>query len=85
MLFNLLKWLDASPAHYWTVVWAAFGCVVAGASTLRHDPVFWRGVDGLTHGPLDQWPLLLALFARGRLNFTTARAVSTFTSLDFAG
>lgn len=130
MFFNLLTWLDSSPAHYWSVAWTAFGSVlamallavffprdqawwqhpvlfsvamlmallafrwpvlldnrqypdpdesqmIAGASTLRHDPVFWRSVDGLTHGPLDQWPLLLALFVRGRLDFTTARTVST--------
>ena len=23
MLFNLLRWLDASPAHYWLVAWSA--------------------------------------------------------------
>ena len=129
MLFNLLRWLDASPAHYWLVAWTAFGCVlalalvaaffprervwwqhplllsiamlmvllafrwpvlfdnrqypdpdesqlIAGALTLRHDPVFWRSVDGSTHGPLDQWPLLAAGFVRGSLDFTAARTVS---------
>ena len=49
---------------------------IAGALTLRHDPVFWRSVDGTTHGPLVQWPLLLASFVR-RLDFTTARTIST--------
>lgn len=130
MLFNLLRWLDASPAHYWLVAWSAFGSVVAlalvavcfpraqawwqhpiifsaamlivllsfrwplifdnrqypdpdesqfiaGALTLRHDPVFWRSVDGTTHGPLVQWPLLVASFVRGSLDFTTARIIST--------
>src|SRR5256885_6865729 len=129
MLFNLLKWLDASPAHYWTVAWAAFGGVVvlallpvcftrerawwqhpalfsaamllvllafrwpvifdnrpypdqdesqliAGASMMRHDPVFWRSVDGSTHGPVDEWPLMAAQFVRGSLDFTAARTVS---------
>lgn len=49
---------------------------IAGALTLRHDPVFWRSVDGTTHGPLVQWPLLLASFVR-RLDFTTARTITT--------
>jgi hypothetical protein len=129
MLFNLLRWLDASPSHYWSVAWTAFGCVlvlallgvffpreralwqhpvlfsaamlvvllafrwpvifdnrqypdpdesqlIAGASTMRHDPVFWRSVDGSTHGPVDEWPLLGALFVRGSLDFTAARTVT---------
>ena len=29
MLFNLLRWLDASPAHYWLVAWSAFALVAA--------------------------------------------------------
>src|SRR5436853_7825623 len=111
MQFNLLSWLDASPAHYWLVAWSAFGFTavlalvplcfprtkawwqhpimfsaamlivllafrwplifdnrqypdpdesefIAGASTPRHDPVFWRSVDGPTHYPLVQWPFL---------------------------
>ena len=130
MFFNLLKWLDSSPGHYWVVAWPVFGVVVAlallafcfprerawwqhpvvfslamliallafrwpvlfdnrqypdpdesqliaGASTLRYDPIFWRSVDGSTHGPLDQWPLLVALFVRGSLDFTAARTVTT--------
>jgi hypothetical protein len=129
MLFNLLKWLDASPAHYWLVAWTAFGCVlalaflaiffprerawwqhpvlfsaamlivllafrwpvifdnrqypdpdesqlIAGASIMRHDPVFWRSVDGSTHGPVDEWPLVAAHFVRGSLDFTAARTVT---------
>jgi hypothetical protein len=130
MLFNLLRWLDASPTHYWLVAWSAFTLVaalsliafsfdrerawwqnpvlfsvamlgvllafrwpmlfdnrqypdpdesqfIAGALTLRQDPVFWRSVDGTTHGPLVQWPLLVASLVRGSLDFTTARTVST--------
>src|SRR6266404_555444 len=50
---------------------------IAEASTLRHDPVFWRSVDGSTHGPLTDLPLLAATFVRQQLDFTTARAVST--------
>jgi hypothetical protein len=131
MLFNVLRWLDASSAHYWSVAWSAFALVaalsliafsfdrerawwqnpvlfsvamlgvllafrwpmlfdnrqypdpdesqfIAGALTLRHDPVFWRSVDGTTYGPLVQWPLLAALFLRGSLDFTGARFVTVF-------
>src|SRR5438477_12933425 len=129
MLFNGLRWLDASSVHYWSVACSAFALVaalsliafsfdrerawwqnpvlfsvamlgvllafrwpmlfdnrqypdpdesqfIAGALRLRHDPVFWRSVDGTTYGPLVQWPLLLASFVR-RLDFTTARTIST--------
>ena len=131
MFFDLLTWLDSSPAHYWSVAWTAFGSVlavailalffprerawwqhpllfsvamlmvllafrwpvlldnrqypdpdesqmIAGALTLRHDPVFWRSVDGTTYGPLVEWPLLAALFLRGSLDFTAARFVTVF-------
>src|SRR5262249_13047258 len=49
---------------------------IAGASTMREGPIFWRSVDGTTHGPLTEWPLLIALGARGSLDFATARTVS---------
>src|SRR6266481_7135412 len=49
---------------------------IAGALTLRHDPLFWKSVDGTTYGPLVQWPLLAALFLRGSLDFTGARFVT---------
>jgi hypothetical protein len=45
---------------------------IAGALTLRHDPVFWRSVDGTTHGPLVEGTLLVALLVRGSLDFTAA-------------
>ncbi len=51
--------------------------LIAGALTLQHDPIFWRSVDGSTHGPVDEWPLLPVLFARGALDFTGARLVTT--------
>ena len=47
--------------------------MIAGALTLRHAPVFWRDVDGTTHGPLDQWPLTLASRAGLPLDFAGAR------------
>lgn len=31
---------------------------IAGALTLRHDPLFWRSVDGMTAGPLVYYALL---------------------------
>jgi hypothetical protein len=50
--------------------------MIAGALTLQERPVFWRDVDGTTHGPLDQWPLLLPAFAGGRIDYTSTRLVS---------
>ena len=50
--------------------------LIAGALTLRHDPMFWRSVDGTTHGPLAQWPLLALHLAGTALDYTTARTVS---------
>lgn len=49
---------------------------IAGASTLRQDPIFWRSVDGTTHGPLTEGPLVIALLLRGSIDFTTARTAS---------
>ncbi len=34
------------------------GWMLAGAITLRHDPVFWRSVDGITSGPINFYALL---------------------------
>ncbi len=52
--------------------------LIAGALTLRHDPLFWRSVDGTTHGPLAELPLLAPLLAGRALDFTGARIVSVF-------
>ena len=129
MFFNLLTWLDSSPAHYWIVAWSSFAiCAalalsaffynrfgnwrgssilfiaamlaailafrwpilldnqryadpdesqfIAEAAKLRSDPLFWRSVDGSTHGPLTDWPLVVASFLRGSLDYTAARVVS---------
>lgn len=40
---------DLNPDESW---------MLAGALTLRHDPVFWRSVDGITSGPLNFYALL---------------------------
>lgn len=50
--------------------------MIAGALTLRQAPVFWRDVDGTTHGPLDQWPLTIASWVGLPLDFTGARIFS---------
>jgi hypothetical protein len=50
--------------------------MMAGAMTLRHDPLFWRSVDGTTHGPLAQWALVVPLLVGGVMDYTLARTVS---------
>ena len=47
--------------------------LLAGALTLRHDPVFWRSVDGNTAGPLDFYVLLPAAFFPGAAGYAAAR------------
>lgn len=47
--------------------------MIAGAITLRHDPVFWRSVDGGTAGPLDYYALLPATFFPGAAAYAMAR------------
>ena len=47
--------------------------LLAGALTLRHDPVFWRSVDGNTAGPLDFYALLPAAFFPGAAGYAAAR------------
>jgi len=47
--------------------------LLAGAITLRHDPVFWRSVDCGTAGPLDCYALLPAAFFPGTTAYAAAR------------
>ncbi len=47
--------------------------LLAGALTLRHDPMFWRSVDGGTAGPLDYYALLPAAFFSGTAGYAAAR------------
>lgn len=50
--------------------------IVAGAITLKSYPLFWKYVDGTTHGPATDLPLL-AVHALGLpLNYGTARFTS---------
>ncbi len=46
---------------------------IAGALTLRHDPVFWRSVDGATAGPLDFYALLPVGWIGGGDSYMSAR------------
>ncbi len=62
--------------------------LIAGAITLRHDPVFWRSVDGSTAGPLDYYPLLPAAWADGVASYAVARLIAlaaVFGAVVFAG
>ncbi len=55
--------------------------IIAGALALQHDPVYWRAVDGQTHGPLDVYPLLVAgLFGRP-MDFASARLTGSLLML----
>lgn len=49
--------------------------MIAGAMVLAERPVFWRDVDGTTHGPLAQYPLLIPGLVGARLDYTSARCV----------
>lgn len=46
---------------------------IAGALTLRHDPVFWRAVDGMTSGPLVSFALVPLTWVGLPVDFLTAR------------
>jgi hypothetical protein len=62
--------------------------LIAGAITLRHDPAFWRSVDGITAGPLAFYPLLPATFSHGLTSFIIARLIGLaglFGILVFTG
>ncbi|MEO6875317.1 MAG: hypothetical protein ABI222_10920 [Opitutaceae bacterium] len=62
--------------------------LIAGALTLRHDPVFWRSVDGGTAGPLDFYPLLPAAWADGMGSYAIARLIGlamAFGAIVLAG
>ncbi len=51
--------------------------LLAGALTLRHDPMFWRSVDGGTAGPLDYYALLPAAFFPGTSSYAVTRLIAT--------
>ncbi|MEO6873697.1 MAG: hypothetical protein ABI222_02630 [Opitutaceae bacterium] len=55
--------------------------LIAGAITLRHDPVFWRSVDGGTAGPFDYYPLLPAAWGDGPASYAIARLIGVAAML----
>lgn len=78
----------------WPLLWTLHefnhdeGQLIAGALTLRHDPVFWRSVDGHTAGPLVFYPLLPTAWLHGLAAFAVARLIglaATIGTLFFAG
>jgi hypothetical protein len=70
-------------AFRWPLIWLPHELypdesqMLAGALTLRHDPVFWRSVDGHTAGPLDFYALLPAAFFPGIASYAGARLTAT--------
>jgi hypothetical protein len=50
--------------------------LLAGAITLRQDPVFWRSVDGATAGPLDFYVLLPTAWAHGPASYIVAHMLA---------
>ncbi len=49
---------------------------LAGAMKLRHDPVFWRSLDGNTSGPLNFFPLTLLNVLGLSFDYATARLLN---------
>ncbi|MBC7367401.1 MAG: hypothetical protein H7343_11430 [Undibacterium sp.] len=81
-------------AFRWPLLWVPHqqnpdeSQLIAGAITLRYDPVFWRSVDGGTAGPLDFYPLLPAAWGDGIASYPIARLIGLATVLGtilFAG
>jgi hypothetical protein len=81
-------------AFRWPLVWVPHqfnpdeSQLIAGAITLRHDPVFWRSVDGSTAGPVDYYPLLPAAWGNGYASYAIARLIglaAVFGTIFFAG
>ncbi len=129
MLREVLFWLDADAARYWTLAWLCFGGTtwaawrtsgentttapranklvfamgvyatlaafrwpawfypsdlnpdesqtIAGAITLLSNPIYWKSVDGTTHGPVCEFALVVAGWLGAPLNYVTARVMGT--------
>jgi hypothetical protein len=52
--------------------------LITGAFTLRHDPVFWRSIDGGSAGPLDFYALWPIGWLHGADDFFSARVTAFF-------
>lgn len=50
--------------------------IVAGALTLERFHVYWKFVDGTSHGPLLEYPLVLASWLGAPFNYVSARVVA---------
>jgi hypothetical protein len=50
--------------------------IVSGAITLNRFPIYWKHVDGTTHGPLCEYLLLLATWLGAPLGYATARIMA---------
>ncbi|MBI2515753.1 MAG: hypothetical protein HYV95_02445 [Opitutae bacterium] len=50
--------------------------IIAGALTLRETPVFWKAVDGTTHGPVNEYLLMLLSLLGWPLTFAGARVLA---------
>ena len=55
--------------------------LIAGGITLQSDPIYWRSVDGSTHGPLDTYPLLAVRLVGLPINYGTARLTGSLMLL----
>jgi len=55
--------------------------IIAGAITLQQDPIYWRAVDGTTHGPMDSYPLLAARLLGRPLDYSSARLIGSLLML----
>ena len=82
-----LRWLwwgalgVALVCFRWPLIWLPQelypdeGQLLAGAITLRHDPVYWRVVDMGTAGPLDCYVLLPAAFFPDETAYAVGRLI----------
>lgn len=50
--------------------------MLAGALTLQQRHVFWLDSDGHTHGPLNQWPLIIPALFGAQIDYTSARVIA---------
>lgn len=55
--------------------------LIAGGISLQYDPIYWRSVDGTTHGPLDAYPLLAARLLGQPISYGSARLIGSLMML----
>ena len=74
MLATLLTWRWPSFLHH-PELNVDEAHTVAAAMKLAVDPVYWKSVDGTTHGPLNDFVLLLPKLVGMDVGFSSARCV----------